>query len=105
MGDTVNGIKQINATMESLISGIGEISMNVNVMAEGSAAQSAALEEVVNAVGDLDILTQENTGLILRATGNSDRMIAQASALEISVGDFQLRQGTADQSEGKPQGE
>jgi methyl-accepting chemotaxis protein len=95
---TVTGIGQVSVMMESLISGIGEISMNVNVMAEGSAAQSAALEEVVNAVGDLDILTQENTGLILRATGNSDRMIAQASALEISVGDFQLRQGTADQA-------
>jgi methyl-accepting chemotaxis protein len=95
---TVSEIQQVSVMMESLISGIGEISMNVNVMAEGSAAQSAALEEVVNAVGDLDILTQENTGLILRATGNSDRMIAQASALEISVGDFQLRQGTADQA-------
>ncbi|GEM_PF-1041422 len=95
---TVTEIQQVSVMMESLISGIGEISMNVNVMAEGSAAQSAALEEVVNAVGDLDILTQENTGLIARATDNSDRMIAQASALEISVGDIQLRQGTADQA-------
>ena len=95
---TVTEIQQVSVMMESLVSGIGEISMNVNVMAEGSAAQSAALEEVVNAVGDLDILTQENTGLIARATENSDRMIAQASALEISVGDIQLRQGTADQA-------
>lgn len=95
---TVTEIQQVSIMMESLVSGIGEISMNVNVMAEGSAAQSAALEEVVNAVGDLDILTQENTGLIARATDNSDRMIAQASALEISVGDIQLRQGTADQA-------
>jgi methyl-accepting chemotaxis protein len=95
---TVTEIQQVSVMMESLISGIGEISMNVNVMAEGSAAQSAALEEVVNAVGDLDILTQENAGLIGHATVNSDRMIAQASALEISVGDIQLRQGTADQA-------
>jgi methyl-accepting chemotaxis protein len=95
---TVSGIKEVNIIMESLISGIGEISMNVNVMAEGSAAQSAALEEVVSAVGDLDQLTQENTGLVARSAANSDRMIAQASALEISVGDIQLRQGTADQA-------
>jgi signal transduction histidine kinase len=84
--------------MESLISGIGEIAMNVNVMAEGSASQSSALEEVVHAVGDLDVLTQENTALVNRASFNSDRMIAQASILEISVGDIQLRQGTADQA-------
>ncbi len=98
VGTTVTEIKQVSEMMESLISGIGEISMNVDVMAEGSAAQSAALEEVVNAVGDLDVLTQENAGLIANAAGNSDRMIAQASALEISVGDIRLRQGTADQA-------
>jgi len=98
VGDTVNGIKQINATMESLISGIGEIAMNVNVMAEGSASQSAALEEVVHAVGDLDVLTHENTALVSRAAANSDRLINQASTLEISVGDISLRQGTADQA-------
>ncbi len=98
VGDTVAGIRQINATMESLISGIGEIAMNVNVMAEGSASQSAALEEVVHAVGDLDVLTNENAELVERASFNSDRMISQASTLEISVGDIRLRQGTADQA-------
>ncbi len=98
VGDTVQGIKKINDNMESLISGIGEIAMNVNVMAEGSASQSAALEEVVHAVGDLDVLTQENAALVHRAGINSDRLIDQASTLEISVGDIQLRQGTADQA-------
>ncbi len=98
VGETVAGIRSINEMMESLISGIGEIAMNVNVMAEGSAAQSAALEEVVHAVGDLDVLTQENTELVNRASFNSDRLISQASTLEISVGDVRLRQGTADQA-------
>ncbi len=98
VGDTVKGIKQINDTMESLISGIGEIALNVNVMAEGSASQSAALEEVVHAVGDLDVLTHENAALVSRAADNSDRLINQASTLEISVGDIRLRQGTADQA-------
>ena len=98
VGETVANIRQINETMESLISGIGEIAMNVNVMAEGSASQSVALEEVVHAVGDLDVLTHENAELVNRASFNSDRMIAQASTLEISVGDIRLRQGTADQA-------
>ncbi len=98
VGDTVANIRRINETMESLISGIGEIAMNVNVMAEGSASQSAALEEVVHAVGDLDVLTHENAELVNRASYNSDRMIGQASTLEISVGDIRLRHGTADQA-------
>jgi methyl-accepting chemotaxis protein len=95
---TVSGIEEVNTLMVSLVTGIAEISSNVNVMAEGSASQSAALEEVVSAVGDLDTLTIENATLIDRASQNSDRMITQVSALEISVGDFQLRQGTADQA-------
>jgi methyl-accepting chemotaxis protein len=95
---TVTGIQEVSTLMESLVAGIAEISMNVNVMAEGSASQSSALVEVVNAVGDLDTLTNENAGLIQRASDNSDRLINQVSALEISVGDFQLRQGTADQA-------
>jgi methyl-accepting chemotaxis protein len=95
---TVSEIGEVSKLMESLVVGIGEISMNVNVMAEGSASQSSALEEVVNAVGDLDVLTQENAELVARSATNSDRLIAQASTLEISVGDIQLRQGTADQA-------
>jgi len=98
VGDTVKGINEVNTTMESLVSGIGEIAMNINVMAEGSASQSTELEQVVQAVGDLDVLTQENTRLVERASFNSDRLIRQASTLEISVGDIKLRQGTADQA-------
>lgn len=98
VGETVVHIRDINDSMASLISGIGEIAMNVNVMAEGSASQSSALEEVVHAVGDLDQLTSENTTLVGRASANSDRLIAQASILEISVGDIQVSQGTADQA-------
>lgn len=64
--------------------------MNVNVMAEGSASQSSALVEVVNAVGDLDTLTHENSGLIERASQNSDRMINQVSALEILSSRFSV---------------
>jgi len=98
VGDTVKGINEVNTTMESLVSGIGEIALNINVMAEGSASQSTELEQVVQAVGDLDVLTQENTRLVERASFNSDRLIRQASTLEISVGDIKLRQGTADQA-------
>lgn len=98
VGETVSGIREVNATMESLISGIGEIAMNINVMAEGSASQSAALEEVVHAVGDLDVLTQENADLVNRARANSDRLIQHANILETSVGEIKLRQGTADRA-------
>ncbi len=98
VGNTVAQIERINKVMESLVTGIGEIATNVNVMAEGSAGQSSALQDVVNAVGDLDVLTQENAALVVRASANSDEMTAQASGLEISVSHIQLRQGSADEA-------
>lgn len=98
VGNTVAQIERINKVMESLVTGIGEIATNVNVMAEGSAGQSSALQDVVNAVGDLDVLTQENAALVVRAGANSDEMTVQASDLEISVSHIQLRQGSADEA-------
>ncbi len=98
INNTVEQIERINKVMESLVAGIGEIATNVNVMAEGSAAQSSALQDVVAAVGDLDVLTQENAALVVRASANSDSMTIQASELEISVSHIQLRQGSADEA-------
>lgn len=98
IGTTVAQIEQINVIMESLVTGIGEIATNVNVMAEGSSGQSSALQDVVNAVGDLDVLTHENAALVLRASANSDALTVQASDLEISVSHVELRQGSADEA-------
>lgn len=98
IGTTVAQIERINVVMESLVTGIGEIATNVNVMAEGSAGQSSALHDVVNAVGDLDVLTHENAALVLRASANSDALTVQASDLEISVNHVELRQGSADEA-------
>ena len=98
VGNTVTQIEAINKVMTSLTSGIAEIATNVNVMAEGSAGQSSALQDVVHAVGDLDKLTQENAALVVRASANSDAMTVQASGLEISVSHIQLRQGSADEA-------
>ena len=95
---TVRQIEQINKVMESLVTGIGEIATNVTVMADGSTSQSSALQDVVSAVGDLDVLTQENAALVVRASANSDQMTVQASDLEISVSHIQLRQGSADEA-------
>jgi len=98
VGTTIKQIENVSDLMESLVSGIHEIALNVSVMAEGSAGQSSALEEVVQAVGDLDVLTRENADLVERASRNSDRLIYQASDLEISVSNIQLRQGSADEA-------
>jgi len=96
---TVAEIDQVSKLMESLVAGIREIAMNINVMAEGSASQSAALAEVVNAVGDLDTLTQENSALVAQASEKSDELINQTVELDDAVSFIRLRNGTVQEAQ------
>jgi hypothetical protein len=96
--DTVKSIAEVNTLMDSLVAGIREIAMNINVMAEGSAAQSTALAEVVNAVGDLDTLTHENASLVAQASEKSEQLIAQTLELDGAVGFIRLRSGTPEEA-------
>lgn len=95
---TVHEINQVDTLMGSLATGISEIAMNINVMAENSAAQSSALSEVVQAVGDLDQLIQENTTIIGSATEHSDALLHQTLDLDAAVGFIHLRNGSADEA-------
>jgi methyl-accepting chemotaxis protein len=95
---TVSEIRLVSELMESLVSGIKEIAINVTVMAELGVKQSSALEEVVQSVGDLDALTSETAVLVDYSAMYSGRLIDQASKLGTLVRSFTLQQGTADQA-------
>lgn len=95
---TVDEINQVDSLMGSLATGIREIAMNINVMAENSAAQSSALSEVVQAVGDLDQLIQENATIITSATARSDTLLHQTLDLDAAVGFIHLRNGSAEEA-------
>lgn len=95
---TVTEVQCVNELMESLVSGIKEITLNVAVVADGSARQSSALEILVHSVGDLDTLANENSVLVSNSAIYSDRLIDQAAKLGMSVRNFTLRQGTADEA-------
>lgn len=98
VGTTVTEIQAVNHLMTSLVTGISEIAQNVDTMAEGSAKQSIALAEVVQAVGDLDKVTIENSGLVDRTSHRSSRLMQRSKQLEEAVTHIRLRQGTADEA-------
>jgi methyl-accepting chemotaxis protein len=95
---TVNQIRAVSQLMGSLVAGIREIAQNVETMADGSAKQSIALAEVVQAVGDLDRVTVENSGLVDRTSHRSSRLMQRSRQLEDAVTYIKLRQGTADEA-------
>ena len=96
--ETVAEIESVSGLMTSLVTGISEIAFNVEAMADGSAKQSIALSEVVQAVGDLDRVTIENSGLVDRTSHRSSRLMQRSRQLESAVTFIQLRQGTADEA-------
>jgi methyl-accepting chemotaxis protein len=98
VGTTVQAIEAVNHLMSSLVTGIREIAQNVDTMAEGSVKQSIALAEVVQAVGDLDKVTIENSGLVDRTSHRSNRLMQRSRQLEQAVTHIKLRQGTADEA-------
>ena len=85
VGSTVQEIQAVNELMGSLLTGISEIAQNVEHMADGSAKQSIALAEVVQAVGDLDRVTVENSGLVDRTSHRSARLMQRSRQLEQAV--------------------
>ncbi len=98
VSDTVTEIEAVSGLMTSLVTGISEIAQNVEAMADGSAKQSVALSEVVQAVGDLDRVTIENSGLVDRTSHRSNRLMQRSRQLEEAVTYIKLRQGTADEA-------
>jgi methyl-accepting chemotaxis protein len=98
VSDTVKEIEGVSNLMSSLVTGISEIAFNVEAMADGSTKQSIALAEVVQAVGDLDKVTIENSGLVDRTSHRSSRLMQRSRQLEDAVTYIRLRQGTADEA-------
>lgn len=98
VSETVKEIQDVSNLMGSLVTGISEIAQNVEAMAEGSTKQSIALAEVVQAVGDLDKVTVENSGLVDRTSHRSNRLMQRSRQLEDAVTYIKLRQGTADEA-------
>jgi len=95
---TVSDIGRVNRLMESLVTGIRQVAGNVASIAEVSARQSTALLEVVQAVGDLDRMTSQNSALVERTAHRSNRLTSRSRQLQEAVAHIQLREGTADEA-------
>jgi chromosome segregation ATPase len=98
ISSTVEQIGTVAETVESLITSIREVAMSIDAMADASSKQSSSLHEVVQAVGDIDSVTFENTALVERTSHRSARLIERSGQLRNAVDHIRLRQGTADEA-------
>ncbi len=96
--NTVKEIDSVSTVMDQLVTGIRDISSRISAMASASSSQSTALSEVVQAVGDLDSLTYENSAMVERTTHRAARLMERTDELDTAVKHMKLRQGTADEA-------
>lgn len=95
---SVQEIHSVNKAMDTLVHGIRDISSRIGGIASDSSQQSSALSEVVQAVGDLDSVTNQNSSMVERTSHRAMRLMERTDDLDSAVRHIHLRQGTADEA-------
>jgi methyl-accepting chemotaxis protein len=83
-------VDQAGATMEQVVSSIRRVTDIVAEIAGASAEQSAGIEQVNRAVGDMDASTQHNAALVEQSAAAATSLQEQASRLAGTVSVFRL---------------
>ena len=83
-------VAQAGATMEEIVTGIAGVSTIMAEIAAASGEQSLGIEQVNQAVTQMDQVTQENAALVEEAAAASDALREQAQALSQLVATFRL---------------
>jgi methyl-accepting chemotaxis protein len=96
----VTDLSGVRRAVDTMLVGIQQASQSMQVIAAGSMEQSASLEQVVDSIGSLDALAQQNSDLVGQTSERSERLLGRAAKLEASVKSFRVRQGTAKEARG-----
>ncbi|KOQ87018.1 methyl-accepting chemotaxis protein, partial [Pluralibacter gergoviae] len=92
------GSKEVSAaggTMSEIVAAVGRVSAIMLEIAAASDEQSRGIEQVSQAVTEMDNVTQQNASLVEEAAAAAASLEAQAAALTGAVGAFRLQQRQA----------
>ncbi len=87
-----------NGALDTLVSGVRDVSSRLRDIATASTEQSAGLGEIAQRVGDLDQITRDNAKLVEESTAASHELLERAQILREAVATMRLRQGSADEA-------
>jgi methyl-accepting chemotaxis protein len=110
IGDSVDKVNQgsklvadAGATMEDIVSSVRRVSTIITEITTASKEQSAGIDEVYKAIGEMDQVTQQNAALVEQSAAAAESMQQQAAQLAQVVSVFQVG-GAADPAAGRPRG-
>lgn len=86
-------VDDAGATMKDIVDNFRELSSLVAQIANASREQSTGIEQVTQAVGQMDQTTQQNAALVEQAAAAAESLRDQAAALSNTVSNFVLDAG------------
>jgi methyl-accepting chemotaxis protein len=95
---TVARVQSTAGSLNAVVDGVRGVSERLRGIAQASAEQSAGLEEMAAAVGNLDEITRSNAQMVDESTQASQALVTRAGALSAAVASIRLRQGSADEA-------
>ncbi|GAB3404900.1 methyl-accepting chemotaxis protein [Massilia agilis] len=82
-------------TMEEIVASVSRVTAIMREITTASAEQEAGIEQINEAVSQMDAMTQQNAALVEEAAAASAAMRQQAAQLEQAVSVFQLGHGAS----------
>jgi methyl-accepting chemotaxis protein len=97
IGDSVEKVNQgsklvadAGSTMDEIVSSVHRVSDMITEITAASTEQSAGINEVYQAIGSMDAVTQQNAALVEQAAAAAESMQQQAAALAQAVSVFKV---------------
>jgi methyl-accepting chemotaxis protein len=97
IGDSVDKVNQgsklvadAGTTMDEIVSSVHRVSDIISEITAASTEQSAGINEVNQAIGSMDAVTQQNAALVEQAAAAAESMQQQAAALAQAVSVFKV---------------
>ncbi|ACD18501.1 methyl-accepting chemotaxis protein [Paraburkholderia phytofirmans] len=100
VGTGAEFVGQTGATIHSAREAIAKVSGVMRDIAAAAAEQSAGIDQVGDAVAQMDSVTQQNAALVEQAAAVAQTLTEQARLLQVSISQFNLQQHGADEAAG-----
>jgi methyl-accepting chemotaxis protein len=83
-------VGKAGATMNEIVTSVARVTAIMRDIAHASHEQEAGIEQINQAIGQMDAVTQQNAALVEEASAASEAMRVQAQHMETVVGVFEL---------------
>jgi methyl-accepting chemotaxis protein len=98
-------VQQAGSTMEEIVSSVRRVTDIMGEITSASHEQEAGIEQINQAIGEMDSVTQQNAALVEEAAAAAQSMQVQSDELEQLVSTFKLAQGATVAVAVKPKAE